>query len=245
MDAARYLDLIARESEAFARAAEAAGLEAAVPTCPGWTVTDLAIHLAGAQDWARAIVAQGSTKRADWASPDDAPRGDALLAWFRGGARQLLETLTAADPAASIWTFGPDRTVTFWYRREALETAVHRIDAERAGSPGVAAPVDADLASDGVDEYLSVFAPRFAKDLAALGGTIHVHCTDVDGEWLLAPDRETTRLRVTREHAKGDVAARGAASDLLLYLWGRTPVENIDVVGDVGLLERFSAMVTV
>jgi hypothetical protein len=69
------------------------------------------------------------------------------------------------------------------------------------------------------------------------GETIHLHCTDVDGEWLvrLAPDG----LEVTREHAKGDVAAKGGASDLLCWLLGRGPIDDIEVFGDAALLDRW------
>ena len=63
-----------------------------------------------------------------------------------------------------------------------------------------------------------MFLPRFVPDAVADGATIHLHCTDVDGEWLLTGTAEGAR--VTREHAKGDVAARGSASDLLLSRCG-------------------------
>lgn len=68
---------------------------------------------------------------------------------------------------------------------------------------------------------------------------MHIHCTDVAGEWTI---RETADgFDVTREHAKGDCAIRGAAHDILLALWRRTPLTNCDVVGDVAVAERFVA----
>ena len=67
-----------------------------------------------------------------------------------------------------------------------------------------------------------MFLPRLADNFDAVGdGTLHLHCTDVEGEWLVA--RRDGEVTVTREHAKGDVAARGSASDLFLFLWGRVP----------------------
>ncbi len=47
-------------------------------------------------------------------------------------------------------------------------------------------------------------------------------------------------VTVTAEHAKGDVAARGTASELLLFLWRRVPASELEVFGDAELLERFS-----
>jgi hypothetical protein len=44
---------------------------------------------------------------------------------------------------------------------------------------------------------------------------------------------------LTREHAKGDVAARGCASDLFLFLWGRVAPTTLDVFGDAALLDQF------
>jgi len=247
LDRSVYLDHLARESAALADAAAAAGPDADVPACPGWTVTDLLRHAAGGDTWARLIVETGSREGVPTELPADAPTGDALVARYRDGAEALVQVLTDADPSASVWTFFPgDRTASFWIRRRAHETTVHRVDAQSAA--GDVTPIDPAFASDGIDEYLAVFAPRFGKDLAALGGTIHLHCTDVEGEWLVAPDPEggaRDPIVVTREHAKGDVAARGRAEDLLLLLWGRRDVAAVEVFGDADLLARFVSAVRV
>jgi hypothetical protein len=78
---------------------------------------------------------------------------------------------------------------------------------------------------------------------------VHLHCTDVPGEWTLYTDTDTDTdtdtgapaFRLVREHAKGDCALRGTASDLLLVLWRRLPVERVDVVGDAEVAARFLA----
>jgi hypothetical protein len=104
---------------------------------------------------------------------------------------------------------------------------------------GTTSPLDAELAADGVDEFFDVFVKRLQGGLAGVDGTIHLHCTDAAGEWLLTPGGDG--MTVTREHAKGDVAARGTASDLLLWLWGRVPRDDLQVFGDESLLDRFRA----
>jgi hypothetical protein len=43
----------------------------------------------------------------------------------------------------------------------------------------------------------------------------------------------------SREHAKGDVAVRGPASDVLLVLMGRKTMVAVDVFGEAPLFERF------
>ncbi len=158
------------------------------------------------------------------------------MPYFRDGARALVRALAATDPGSSVWTFAAsDRTAAFWYRRRAQETSVHRFDAQSAA--GTPEPLDPELAVDGIDEYLTVFLPRMADGVATDGATLHFHCTDVEGEWFIARDGDD--LRVTREHAKGDVAARGSASDLALLLWGRVPADALDVFGDAAVLDRF------
>jgi uncharacterized protein (TIGR03083 family) len=240
MEPAQYLESLARDSELLADAADAAGPDAVVPTCSGWTVEDLVRHCASGDLWARTIVETGERSSHDL--PADAPTGAALVPYFRAGARALVEALSATDPDASVWTFAAsDRTARFWFRRRAQETSVHRFDAQ--GVVGEPAPVGAELAVDGIDEFLTVFVPRMADSVATGGETLHFHCTDVDGEWLIR--REGEELRVTREHAKGDVAARGTASDLLLFIWGRVPASRLEVFGDGDALDRFRGAVRV
>ena len=244
MESERYLTALARESEALAAAAAAAGPSAPVPSCPGWTVADLLVHCASGDLWARTIVEQRTTQRVSADLPEDPPTGDALVPWFLDGAHALVVALTEVDPTTSVWTFSPaDRTAEFWRRRRALETAVHRYDAQLAVGPSATTPIEAELAADGVDEYLTVYVPRWGKDVAGPGQSLHFHCTDVEGEWLVVGTDDG--VTVTREHAKGDVAARGSASDLMLFVWGREPASRLEVFGDAALLDQFSGAINV
>ena len=70
---------------------------------------------------------------------------------------------------------------------------------------------------------------------------MHLHCGDVPGEWTVRPT-DDGELHVTREHAKGDAAIRGGASDILLALWRRQPLTSVDVVGDAEIAARFVAL---
>ncbi|MEX2031704.1 MAG: hypothetical protein WEA81_02445, partial [Dehalococcoidia bacterium] len=45
-------------------------------------------------------------------------------------------------------------------------------------------------------------------------------------------------------HAKGDVAARGTASDLLAWQLGRGPLDRLEVFGDEALLARWREIAT-
>jgi hypothetical protein len=94
----------------------------------------------------------------------------------------------------------------------------------------------ADMLATKLDEYLGILG-AFRGRRFPEAGSIHLHTTDTPGEWLVRLDAEGIHL--TREHAKGDVAVRGPASDVLLVLMGRKTMGATDVFGDAPLFERF------
>jgi uncharacterized protein (TIGR03083 family) len=246
MQTQQYLDQLTQNSDRLAEAAAAAGTGAPVPACSGWTVTDLLQHLVRGDAWARTIVEQGkagSTERVLPGEIDESLQGDALVDAFGAGARSLVDALASVTPETPVWTFSStNRTASFWQRRRSQETAIHRYDAELAA--GTPSPLDAALAVDGIDEFLTVFLPRLSDNFGEVGdATVHLHCTDAEGEWLVA--NRDGAVTVTQEHAKGDVAARGTASDLLLFLWGRAPADALEVFGDADLLARFRQAIRV
>lgn len=71
-----------------------------------------------------------------------------------------------------------------------------------------------------------------------LGESFHFHCTDEHGEWIVR--FEGSDIDVRSAHAKADVAVRGSASDLLLFLWGRKSPQTLEVLGDASLLTRWT-----
>jgi len=74
---------------------------------------------------------------------------------------------------------------------------------------------------------------------------LHLHGTDGGGrgdEWLIR--MEPDGLRVTPEHAKGDLALRGAVSDLELLLYGRPPLAEVDRLGDATVLDAWYQVFT-
>jgi uncharacterized protein (TIGR03083 family) len=234
-----YLDAITRESTALADAAERARPDARVPSCPEWTVRDLVAHVGEVQQWARITVEQRASERLSRRSLPEAPSGAELVPWFRAQASALVELLGATEPSTRVWSWTDDQTAHFWYRRQANEVAVHRWDAELVvGDPR---PIEVRLAADGVDECLELLRFRTRDQVVGSGETVHLHCTDtppdVGGEWLVTLGADGPV--VERRHEKADVAARGGASDLDLFVWGRVPRDAFEVFGDVELLDRF------
>lgn len=233
-----------RDGLGLADAAEAAGLDAPVASCPGWTVADLVWHI-GEVHWFWASVVGHLWDDPSAYEEPDRPDDDLLVAWYRGGVDRTLAILRDADPDAAVWTWAPRGGTAGWViRRMAQETAVHRWDAEAAA--GRTWSIDPELAADGIDEFLDHFTDRAADGATPVGGTVHLHCTDASlgegaGEWIVAEPEAGGRLDVGREHAKGDAAVRGPASDLLLVLWRRRSLDGLEVLGDRAVAERLVA----
>lgn len=210
----------------------------AVLSCPGWDRRALVAHLGRTHQWVRLQVERGASERVRFGETGEAPDGDALAGWFADGTTALIDALAAMDLDATWPTWAGPQPGTFYPRRMAQETAVHRRDADPA-------PIDAALAVDGVNELLELFAPLASGDeLADRPGSIHLHATDTDGEWLvhLTPDG----IRFEHGHAKGDVALRATAGDLLLWGWNRLPVDDrFEVFGDASLLQVWRDAVSI
>ncbi|HKD96214.1 MAG TPA: maleylpyruvate isomerase family mycothiol-dependent enzyme, partial [Micromonosporaceae bacterium] len=136
------------------RAAVAAADPAApVPSCPGWTVDDLAGHVTEVYLHKVECIKQRKFPDAWPPEREPAPLTTQLdTAWTR--LIEQFATHEANDPAAT-W-HDPDQTVGFWIRRMAQETVIHRIDAQLAAGVAVDAIPD-DLALDDVDEVLHLF----------------------------------------------------------------------------------------
>lgn len=165
--------------------------------------------------------------------PDDVGE---LLAWYREGLDELITALTEVGPDAPTWTWTGENKVRFWIRRMAQETAVHRWDAQNAvGDPE---RIDAELASDGVDEFLDAFIPGENITWQGPPGTVHLHCMDVEGEWTVTLDPGEVPT-YERGHSKGDAAVRAPAHDLLMFVWRRADPSAVEALGNHELVNDF------
>ncbi|HEX2850975.1 MAG TPA: maleylpyruvate isomerase family mycothiol-dependent enzyme [Acidimicrobiales bacterium] len=235
-----FLDAIRRESDRFYRAADAADPARSVPTCPGWTVADLVWHLGQVHFFWATVIEQrlDDPAPAEAATPPRPADYRDLIAFGRAQAGHLIDALRATPDDVAVWTWALDEaahTVGFIRRHQVQEAAVHRWDLENAAA--TPAPIDADVASDSIDELLAVTLPWCVRPDNPLPGTVHLHCTDTDGEWFVDATGE-----VTRTHAKADVAVRGAASDILLTLFKRVTTDAVELVGDANVAHRFVEM---
>jgi uncharacterized protein (TIGR03083 family) len=237
---ARLLECLRLDADRVART-DVSALDNPVPWCGAWRIEDLIGHLGSVHRWATALSSAPGTwvKRRDMESP---PTGPDVLAWYADGLEPMRRALDGVDLDVAVKTWAGDQPRRWWLRRLAHETAVHRWDATAAATPDDVTPVEADLAIDGIDELFEFFLPLFADKLAGPDATMHLHATDGDGEWLVTFG--PTGIDVAREHAKGDVAVRAPASELLLLIWNRRGPDDLagEVFGDVAVVERWQAV---
>lgn len=256
MEPGRHLEIVRLEAGRLA-SIDPSQLGASVPTLPDWDVERVLRHVGKIHEWVLGMLRlEPGQGLGDAPAPVGLPKGPECLPAYRAVADELIAQFEVDDPNRSCLHFAGEGDVAWWMRRQAQEVSVHRVDAQdaihAAGGPEPD-PIEADAAADGIDEWARFFlGVRWGQRFGAfpddlIGRTIHIHGTDdpapIDGcEWLLTITAEG--LDVAATHAKGDVALRGSANDLLLALWRRRPLDSIDVVGDRAVAERLLEIAT-
>lgn len=245
MERSRYLEHLRADGAALAAVA-GTRLDTPVRSCPGWTAADLVGHVGRVHQWVTGIVEAGTVAPPAGDRPQP-PSGPAVIPWFEERLDRLLAVLSSVDLEAPAWNWSPGPQVAgFWPRRMAQETAVHRWDGEDA--LGTGAPIDVDLAEDGIDEWIAVHVATDTREpeapVAAVTGPLGLQSTDGAGRWLARlAGREIALARDgAAELSAAAVRVSGPASDLLLVLWGRLPITTVFVEGDAAVLDAWLAL---
>jgi uncharacterized protein (TIGR03083 family) len=246
MEIAEHLARLRQEGARLAEAAGWAGLDAPVRTCPGWQIRDLLGHAGGVHRWAAAHVRSGRPEplgaeetAALFAAPEEQ-----ILDWYRESHGDLVAALTEAAPDAVSWAFLPAPSpLAFWARRQAHETAIHRVDAESAsGNLVTGFPVP--FAVDGIDELLFGFFSRPGGRLVAdPPRSMALRAIDSSVAWTVFI--EPGGRRFVRGAEPADLTVAGPAGDLYLLLWNRRGPAGLSVDGDPGVLDLWRSRATV
>jgi len=235
--AAAFLD----ENRAFAELFRDVDGSRPVPTCPGWSLSQLLRHVGRGDRWAAQIVRDRLDQPLDPRAVEGGkppPDPADAISWLHGGAQRLVDAVELSGVETPVWTFLGPRPANWWIRRRLHETAVHRADAAIATGGGFT--LEASIAADGITEWLERVAIQAGSEGAALplayGNTLHLHATDPGlgeaGEWTVGV--EGSGITWSQEHGKGSVALRGGATELLLAMTRRVSVADtgIEFFGD-------------
>ena len=227
---ARYAERIEEDSALLARLPGQDGWDQSVPTCPGWRMEDLVRHLGAVHRWALTYVSKGLTEM--FPQPTEGqmlgsgPRREELASWLREGASELAAALRQSPPDLHCWSFLPAPSpLVFWARRQAHETAIHRVDGELA--LGTSGPLPADFAADGVSELLLGFAHRSRRrlgrerELAAV-----LEAEDTGDRWRFVATPSGLEVE-SGGLLSAPTTVRAPAHRLYLLTWNRLPLEAV------------------
>jgi uncharacterized protein (TIGR03083 family) len=219
--------LIAADSAALADAA-VGNVSAPAEHCPGWTVADLVRHVWDVHSFWGQLVERRLDDPDGYQAPTE-PSDDEVIDAFRAGAQRLVQILDTADPTTPVWTWASQKDAGFVIRHQVQEAAVHRWDAEHAAGRDFA--IDRDGAADSIEEFLTFSLSKRAKDAEPLDVPVTLTATDAAFSWTLTPG-DDHRLAWTRDGETAATEVRGTASDILLFLYRRRSLAELDVVGD-------------
>lgn len=224
-----YGDGIGSAATVLRANATSSGLDAPVPTCPRWTVTDLVAHQGMVHRWAADNLSRRDSSNPSVYGREGRESAD-LLQWFDDGATALLDVLskTPQDWSGSFFLKNAANPRDGWARRQCHETTIHAVDAMAARLGRV--PTEAEvwfspaLAADGIDELVTGFLPRGRSTLRALQPvTLELAATDTGDGWAVHLSDEppvVARGPSTDTHSP-DARWSGPARDLFLLLWNR------------------------
>ena len=245
------LRLIDERSVAFRSAIAAApDLDAQVPTCPDWSLRDLAQHIGmGRFTWG-ATVAAGPDATGK-ATPEGVPpmpqERDELVAWLAASTQALLDALQDVDPDRRCWAPWTDSqspsTCGAVARHQVQELAVHTYDAQvTIGAPE---PLPEEVAVDGVEEFLLTCCATtspWPHDDATCDYRVK------EGRsWRVRLNSAGARIEPLAEADTGQTAGRhtlvrATSSDLVLSFYNRVSVEEaMDIEGDPDVIPQLVA----
>jgi uncharacterized protein (TIGR03083 family) len=246
---------IVEHTRRLAESAAAAGPDAAVPTTPEWTITELVAHVGQTQHWVAEIIERRIS------DPTQLPTEMAALptdpsqwqAWLSQSAQRVASA--CSDDAFDAPVFNPAGDgrsgARFWMSSMLNEAVVHGFDA--ANAAGRPADIDADIAAALISNHFAMLTsptwemqrPESAHAIRGAGQTLQWLATDTAddaGAWFVErrPDGATWQS-ATRQ---ADVTVAGPARSLLLTLTRRLALTdreatNISVDGDTELAQHW------
>jgi uncharacterized protein (TIGR03083 family) len=241
LDDDTLLTRLGDEARMLADAFERSDPAAPVPGLD-WDIRTVVTHTGAVHRWAADIVARRLPTNETVGSIAFWPPGSddqQLAAWFAEGAAALSSTLRAAPRNLACFTFIPDVTPrTFWIRRQAHETAIHRADVEAAAGGPVTA-VDASFAQDGLSEIVGAFAtePGFATGHL---GRLLLDASDGPAWQVTFGGERNVVVSGDLTGTDADAVVRGTSDQLYRWAWNRPAI--VATAGDPQVIDCWRAV---
>ena len=235
-------------SQSFLELARSTALNAAVPSCPGWTVAELVHHLTEVQHFWGSIV-DGRLGDPGGVAAQDRPVEEALVGQFENAHRLLADALGNADPGDHCWSWSDDGGTIGWVaRRQHHEAAIHLADLELAA--GRRPSLHHDSAVDGIHEMIDVMLGDFPAWMTYEPlWLVEIDVDEFDVATLMTvgllsgkgPESGQVYLDLPgarrAEYGLPDAIVSGPADAMDLWLWGRGPVDALAVTGEAEAVE--------
>ena len=221
-------------------------------TCPEWVARDLIRHMGGVHRWATSYVAEARSPRcARRPSTRSSGAGRATRSWPTGsrpGIWRSSRRWRRRRRTCRCWTFLPAPSpLAMWSRRQAHETAIHRVDTELTAGRREAelAPFTPDVRRRRRRRAAHVLRAAALNRAALRGRRDARDPLRRRRRGVGADDRARRRDDDGKALGAADCTVRGAAGDLYLALWNRGRGERLSIEGDRGVLDAFGDAVQV
>src|SRR5215207_911237 len=99
----KFLESLTSDGNRFADVVRTCRLDTDVPTCPEWTLEDLARHLGYIHRWVTAAVETCARPTGVDPAGPALTTGAELAQWLEDGVEALVGTLAGRDPSAPTW----------------------------------------------------------------------------------------------------------------------------------------------
>ena len=253
-----FLSHLRADSARFVEGLASCDPAAPVPTCDGWTASDLLWHLGEVQHFWGEIVRDRLTDPEVYEEPPRPADHASLTQFFHESSAMLIDALASTADDVPVWSWlASDQSVGFVRRRQAHEALIHRFDAELTA--GAVTALDPDLATDGVLEAIEwMFSNPPTWSTAVWDGPVGaLRTTDTGASWLVqvgrwsgtSPNTGKTYadegiLRLAIDGAPGvnghiaptfEISA--TARDLDAWMWNRPTLATVERRGDSSAFE--------
>lgn len=196
-----------------------------VPTTPGWTFRDLALHVGR---FAGQVTQYLTTRSIVMLPPPPMPDGDPI-AYLDQRLTALDQALAATPANVPVWTLSPAAPdlAWVWHRRAAHELNLRRWEAQAALR--TLQPTERALAIDGIDETLTTLLPaKYGTEIhVTVTGSVLVFATDGPESWqisLTPGEIPAVRAAMATDHA--DAYLSSTAANLHYHLRNRTDLDG-------------------